>query len=122
MPQSMMLTASKTRIGTRTFAINRSRKYFYNADSFVPERWLPLSERPAEYANDQLSASRPFSVGYHSCIGKSLAWVELRLILCRLLWSFDISAVVGDETSFDDFRIIMMVQKEAVKLNIALHR
>jgi cytochrome P450 len=109
---------SQTRIGTRTFAINRSTAYFHDPDAFVPERWLPLAERPLEYHNDQLSASRPFSVGFHSCLGKPLAWVELRLVMCRLLWAFDFDNEGLDPVKFDDFQILMMVQKGALNLNI----
>ncbi|PSN61434.1 cytochrome P450 [Corynespora cassiicola Philippines] len=111
-----------TRLGTRTFAINRSPRYFHNADRFVPERWLPLGERPAEYADDKLSASRPFSVGFHSCLGKPLAWIELRLVMCRLLWKFDFAAMPGEEASFDDFPIIMLVQKGPVKVSVQVRK
>ena len=78
-----------------------------------------MDERPSEYANDQLSASRPFSVGFHSCLGQPLAWVELRLVLCRVLWAFDFDTDPNNCASFDDFPIIMMVQKGPVNLRIA---
>ncbi|KAI4121446.1 MAG: hypothetical protein LQ338_006353 [Usnochroma carphineum] len=107
-----------TRIGVRTFTVNRSSKYFHNADTFVPERWLPTDERPAAYADDQLTASRPFSVGFHACLGQRLAWVELRLVLCRLLWMFDIAEDPNKKVHFDDFPIIMMVQKGPVNLMV----
>ncbi|ORY03149.1 isotrichodermin C-15 hydroxylase [Clohesyomyces aquaticus] len=109
-----------TRIGSRTFAINRSPDYFYESDTFVPERWLPLSERPKQYHNDQLTASRPFSVGFHSCMGKSLAWVELRLVLCRLLWAFDLDNEGLEKVKFDNFPVLMLVQKSKLDLNIKL--
>jgi hypothetical protein len=37
-----------------------------------------------------MSSFRPFSVGRHSCIGMKLAYAEMRLIIARLLWAFDI--------------------------------
>lgn len=84
----------------------------------MPERWLPTDERPAAYADDQLTASRPFSVGFHACLGQRLAWVELRLVLCRLLWMFDIAEDPNKKVHFDDFPIIMMVQKGPVNLMV----
>ena len=37
----------------------------------------------------------PFSIGTRGCIGKSLALVELTLVLANLVWRFDIK---GDES------------------------
>ncbi|KAL8687368.1 MAG: hypothetical protein Q9218_006439 [Villophora microphyllina] len=109
----------QTRIGARTFTINRSPKYFHNPSSFVPERWLPAHQRPAPYQRDRLTASRPFSVGFHVCLGQRLAWVELRLVVCRLLWMFDFVEEAGEKrVEFDDFPVIMMVQKGAVRLRV----
>jgi len=77
----------------------------------VPERWLPKGERPELYDNDVLTASKPFSVGFHACLGQPLAWVELRLAMTRLLWAFDFSVDETDEVDYEDFPVIMLVQK-----------
>ena len=89
-------------------------------DSFVPERWLPKGERPTEYDNDQLSASKPFSLGFHSCLGRPLAWVELRLVLTRLLWAFDFIEDPVEHVNFDDFPVIMLIQKEPMKMRVRI--
>ncbi|PVH92480.1 putative RNA polymerase II mediator complex component Srb8 [Periconia macrospinosa] len=107
-----------TRLSARTYAINRSAEYFARPDDFVPERWLPPPERPAEFANDKLYASRPFSVGFHACLGKPLAWTELRLVVAKLLWTFDIWAKDGETSFFEDFPILLMVQKGPLRLGI----
>jgi cytochrome P450 len=57
-------------------------------------------------------------VGFHSCLGKPLAWIELRLVMCRLLWAFDFEDEVVPSVKFDDFPVLMMVQKGAVNLKI----
>ncbi|OJK02337.1 hypothetical protein ASPACDRAFT_1886661 [Aspergillus aculeatus ATCC 16872] len=106
-----------TRIGVRTFSVNRSTKYFCNPGTFVPERWLSESEgRPAEYAHDRLSASKPFSVGFHVCLGRPLAWLEMRLILTRTLWAFDLREEPSKAVWFDDFPTMMMVEKQPLML------
>lgn len=84
----------------------------------MPGRWLPQGERPAEYDNDQLSASKPFSVGFHSCMGRPLAWVELRLVVTRMLWAFDFSEETSERVEFDDFPVIMLIQKLAMKVRV----
>ncbi|TVY82835.1 Versicolorin B desaturase [Lachnellula suecica] len=107
-----------TRLAVRTFAVNRSKRLFANPDTFVPERWLQKGQRPSEYDGDHLSASKPFSVGFHSCLGRPLAWVELRLVVTRLLWAFDLSVDAGDEVNFDDFPVIMLIQKLAMNMRL----
>ena len=84
----------------------------------MPERWFPEDERPAEYARDQLSASKPFSIGFHSCLGRPLAWVELRLVLARLLWAFDFSEEPTERVDFDAFPVMMLIQKQPMKLRV----
>ena len=37
------------------------------------------------------SAFNPFSLGPRNCLGRNLAWLEMRLILAHLLWTFDVS-------------------------------
>ncbi|KAH7142783.1 cytochrome P450 [Dactylonectria estremocensis] len=59
-------------------------KYFKDPESFVPERWLG----DPRFDSDQKNALRPFSVGPRNCIGKNLAYAEMRLILARLIWNF----------------------------------
>jgi cytochrome P450 len=38
-----------------------------------------------------MAAFNPFLVGRHMCIGQKFAWAEMRLILARLLYAFDIT-------------------------------
>jgi cytochrome P450 len=45
------------------------------------------------FFNDRRDALHPFGEGPRKCIGMHLAWAEIRLILTRILWSFDIELV-----------------------------
>jgi cytochrome P450 len=67
--------------------MTRCPDFFSHADEFHPERWLddPL------FKNDQKQASQPFAVGPRNCIGMNLAYVELRLIMARVLWNFELT-------------------------------
>ena len=116
--QRSNLITFQTRLGVRTFAVNRSSRYFANPDFFVPERWLPEGERPSIYDNDQLSASKPFSVGFHRCLGRPLAEVELRLVLTRLLWAFDFVEEPAERVDFDAFPVMMLIQKQPMKMRV----
>ncbi|KAK8102596.1 hypothetical protein PG984_015742, partial [Apiospora sp. TS-2023a] len=60
---------------------------FRDPDAFVPERWL--DEHPA-YRDDNRECLQPFSVGSRNCIGQNMARHEMRLILAKLLFAFDL--------------------------------
>ncbi|KAH0349680.1 benzoate 4-monooxygenase cytochrome P450, partial [Aureobasidium melanogenum] len=68
-------------------AIYQSTTNFRSPASFVPERFLG----DPKYANDNFAALQPFSVGPRNCIGKNLAYHEMRLLLTMMLFNFDIS-------------------------------
>ncbi|KAF6235303.1 hypothetical protein HO173_006498 [Letharia columbiana] len=74
-----------TYVQVSTHAAHRSTANFKDPDVFIPERWLG----DKEFATDNKEASQPFSLGPRSCIGRNLAYLEMRLILARMLWSFD---------------------------------
>ncbi|KAL8414244.1 hypothetical protein RB594_005464 [Gaeumannomyces avenae] len=71
---------------------------YHNPDSFVdpgryhPERFLqpghPLYD--ARFKSDDIQAFQPFNHGPRDCIGKNLAYVEMRVIVARILLRFDI--------------------------------
>ncbi|KAI0473336.1 cytochrome P450 [Xylariaceae sp. FL0804] len=67
------------------WAINHSLDYWTEPQSFVPERWMG----DVRFADDQLEACQPFSVGPRNCIGRNLAYAEMRLILAKILYNFD---------------------------------
>ena len=76
------------------WASYRSDRNFTNPTEFAPERWLPSCE-DSKYNADNKAAFNPFSLGPHNCPGQNLAWLEMRLVLARLLWRFDLSIPPG---------------------------
>lgn len=57
---------------------------------FLPERWLPLDhlDSPIATTHDKKDMFQPSSVGPKACLGKGLAYAEIKLILARLVWNF----------------------------------
>ncbi|CZR56893.1 related to isotrichodermin C-15 hydroxylase (cytochrome P-450 monooxygenase CYP65A1) [Phialocephala subalpina] len=82
-------------VNVQPLSIHLSPRYFHDPTSFIPERWLPevATDPTSAYYNDRRSSVLPFSTGPRSCIGKALAWAEMRLLLAKLVWSFDIEEV-----------------------------
>ncbi|KAK3343689.1 benzoate 4-monooxygenase cytochrome P450 [Lasiosphaeria hispida] len=76
-----------TWVSTGYYAAPHSASNFKDPYEFHPERWL--SNNPT----DNLDASQPFGVGTRACIGKQLALTEIRLIMAKLHYKYDIEAV-----------------------------
>ncbi|GAB1196660.1 hypothetical protein APSETT444_005935 [Aspergillus pseudonomiae] len=71
----------------------RTPHNFTSPSEFAPRRWLGEDERFRGDLSKQKEAFNPFSLGSHNCPGQNLAWMELRLILARLLWRYDLAGV-----------------------------
>ncbi|KAM0490942.1 hypothetical protein ACHAP8_011080 [Fusarium lateritium] len=82
-----------TIIGIWQWPMFHNPKFFKDPESFVPERWLG----DPKYDSDKKAAMQPFSVGPRNCIGKNLAYAEMRLILAKLIWHFDLDLDPGSE-------------------------
>ncbi|KAL9126791.1 MAG: hypothetical protein Q9217_004218 [Psora testacea] len=70
-----------TRVGIPQKTVYRLPTNFVDPDVFVPERWLP--EADARYSRDNKAVFEPFMVGPRNCLGKTLAWAEIKLVLFR---------------------------------------
>ena len=83
-----------TSVSIPIYAISNSPLNWTEPESFVPERW---TGEDARFANDRREVSKPFSYGPRNCIGLNLAYAEMKLIIARLVWHFDIeNATEGD--------------------------
>ena len=96
-----------------TYSIQRDARNFSFPDAYLPERWLPASDRATRgIDNHNTAAFFPFSVGETSCAGKNLALLEMRVVLCWLFQRFDVrfaaQGVEGDswEESLEDYYIV----------------
>ena len=88
-------------IGVPHYAIHHNKGYFPEPFTFVPERWIAgarqnngiiTSEQSVSLAQSAFCA---FGVGRTSCIGKSLAYTEMSIILARIIWLFDVRLQPG---------------------------
>ncbi|KAJ5766345.1 uncharacterized protein N7511_003961, partial [Penicillium nucicola] len=80
--------AAGTIVSCHHYASYHSESNFAFPDRFMPERWLGTNP---VFENDQKDVLQPFSLGPRGCLGKALAYFEIRLILCKLLFNFDIT-------------------------------
>lgn len=80
------------------WATYQSPSNFQSPTSFLPERWLTESYKSfPSFGRDRKDALNPFSLGPHNCPGQNLAYLEMRLILARMVWNFDMDVPSGTE-------------------------
>ncbi|MCJ1388900.1 hypothetical protein MMC18_001751 [Xylographa bjoerkii] len=104
-----------TSVGVNQWAANQSASHFRDPEQFIPERWLD----DARYAADDREARQPFSLGPRNCIGKNLAYAEMRSIMARMLWHFEME-LCEDAEGWNDQRIFILWDKPALYVRLAV--
>ncbi|KAK5659144.1 hypothetical protein OQA88_1234 [Cercophora sp. LCS_1] len=76
-----------TTVSVHAWSATRSERNWERPPyEFLPERWMD-TER---FSRDQRAASQPFSLGPRGCIGRNSSLIETRLVLCHVLWGFEL--------------------------------
>ncbi|KAI0396358.1 cytochrome P450 [Xylariaceae sp. FL0594] len=75
---------------TSAWTMTHDERYFHDPFVFKPERWIDPD------CEDVKEASQPFSLGPRGCIGKNFAYLELNLILAKMLWTYDMELINKD--------------------------
>lgn len=108
------------------YAAARSPRNWARPDDFIPERWMGEVEGEGQgekggdlalFRGDAREASQPFSYGPRNCIGKNLAYVEMKVIMARLVWHFDVelessSSGANDEDDWFDQKVYTIWEKK----------
>jgi cytochrome P450 len=108
----------RTNISFSQWSAYRSPLNFSRPNEFIPERWLQ-SNRASQFSTDK-NTLQPFSFGPRNCIGKNLAYAELRLILSRMIWNFDLS-FPREMQGYDwaNQKTYVLVEKQPLKVRLS---
>ncbi|KAI0889808.1 cytochrome P450 [Annulohypoxylon maeteangense] len=96
-----------TSVSVSTTAAYRDPNYFKDPNEFVPERWMG----DPKYENDKRDARQPFSFGPRNCLGMGLAWHEMRLLLSKVIFNFDLELCDKSEDWFDQKIYVLWAKK-----------
>jgi cytochrome P450 len=75
------------------FVIHRDKRFWEDANKFLPERWERLSVKEA----GQKFIYLPFSRGVRSCIGEGFAWTEGILLIAAIAQEWKLRLAEGQE-------------------------
>ncbi|KAH9434808.1 hypothetical protein MCOR02_003771 [Pyricularia oryzae] len=108
----------KTSLTMNLWAMYRDPTNFHRPLEFIPDRWL--KDAPAEFDKDDRACFKPFSVGPRDCIGKNLAYAEMRLILAKMAWSLDLLSVEPDSQGWiEKQKIFGLWEKPPLNVKLA---
>jgi cytochrome P450 len=67
---------------------------------------------------DNHAAMNSFSFGPRNCLGKNLAYAEMRVILAKLVWHFDLELEPGMDDWVERHRLFMLWEKPALMVKM----
>ncbi|OHE96920.1 cytochrome P450 [Colletotrichum orchidophilum] len=102
-----------TTIGVAHWALYHNEKIFSKPFEFHPERWLG---DPA-FAGDHLEALKPFHIGPRNCLGMNLAYAEMKMILSKVLWNFDLQ-LAAQSTGWIDHDVYILYNKPPLMVHL----
>ncbi|KZL72932.1 cytochrome P450 [Colletotrichum tofieldiae] len=102
-----------TRVMVSQWPMYHNDKHFAQPDSFIPERWLG----DPRFVDDNKSALQPFSLGPRNCIGRNLAMSEMRVILARVIWNFDMQ-IADDSRNWTEQELFGLWKKGPLNVRL----
>lgn len=70
---------------------------------FKPERWIKTDEKGVETFDVHAGPTLQFGGGLRGCFGKKMAYLEMRIFVALLVWSFDLGVVPEKLRGFEAF-------------------
>lgn len=79
-----------TQLSTAFWAMHYNPEYYPEPLQFRPERWI-VGEAGSTTESVALAESAfcAFSAGSRGCVGKNMAWLEMRIVIAKTLWKFE---------------------------------
>ncbi|KAK6222910.1 hypothetical protein LQW54_000721 [Pestalotiopsis sp. IQ-011] len=99
---------------------HHSPRNFIDPEKFAPERWLPMKHPlyDPRYSADNKGACKPFSYGPRDCLGKNLAYAEMRLVVTKMLWNFDLELMPGQDDWVSRQRVFIVYNKSPLMIRL----
>ncbi|KAJ5106184.1 hypothetical protein N7456_002859 [Penicillium angulare] len=102
-----------TNLSIHQWALYRREKYFKDPNTYHPERFLS----DPEFMDDCFDAFQPFHTGPRNCLGRNLAYSEMRLILALVVFSFDMQ-LAEESSDWIKQRNFLMWEKGPLKVHL----
>ena len=94
-------------------AIHLNPLYYTSPDEFRPDRWINDPPPP-------IGAFLPFSDGVHNCIGKKMAEIEIKIILVKLVQTYQLQLIPNSTVEL--FTTITHGLKDGFSCNLTIRK
>ncbi|CAO3610605.1 unnamed protein product [Cunninghamella echinulata] len=112
-----LFVPKNTKIICNVYHSHLNEKYWPNASSFVPERWLD-----GDKSNADINYLMNFSLGSRNCIGKNFALMEMRLVLATLIKLYDFTAIPEEMKASEDVRHFITLTVASNQFKVLMRR
>ncbi|KAI0106434.1 cytochrome P450 [Nemania sp. FL0031] len=102
-----------TSVSVHATASYRDPNNFRDPDKFIPERWMG----DASFESDQRDARQPFSLGPRNCLGMGMAWREMRLLLAKVIFNFDLY-LCDKSRDWADQKVYILWEKKPLRCRV----
>ncbi|KAI1416404.1 cytochrome P450 [Hypoxylon sp. FL1857] len=111
----------KTVIGMALQTAQTSPLYFEDPLGYHPERFLSPSDPryEARFDRDEKRAFRPFSIGNRNCLGERFVLAEIKLMMAKTFWSFDMSLAENSDTDWMDQKAYLVFTPKPLFVKIS---
>jgi cytochrome P450 len=99
-----------TLVSTQSWASKHDPRYWHHPDAFLPERWI------GDGFGDRKEAFNPFLLGPRACLGINLAYLELRVILAKMVWAYEWEMVDKHVDWVRDNKMYVIWEKPQMKM------
>ncbi|KAF2101263.1 cytochrome P450 monooxygenase [Rhizodiscina lignyota] len=106
----------KVVVGIPQWAAGVSPEHFVDSHEFIPERFLPNKDE--KFNDDRKAVLQPFSAGPRNCLGRNLAYAEMKLILARIIFNFDLQLVDKELKWMEQQKVYVLWQKPELMVKV----
>lgn len=83
-------------VSTGLYCLSFNKDIYPEPFTFRPERWIVADDSHVGSSSDSVAKAQSgfcaFSTGSRGCVGKNLAWLEMRIVIAKALWMFEVKA------------------------------
>ncbi|KAF2770283.1 benzoate 4-monooxygenase cytochrome-like protein P450 [Teratosphaeria nubilosa] len=87
-----------TKVSVGFYCLSNNKDVYPEPFKFRPERWIADENDPKSVAQVQQAEAAfcAFSAGSRGCVGKNLAWLEMLLVIAKLVYRFQVKQDPGN--------------------------
>ncbi|RDL40046.1 Uncharacterized protein BP5553_00025 [Venustampulla echinocandica] len=109
-----------TVVGVNLHNVHNRSENFYKPREFHPERFLGKNDPrySAVFEGDRKEAFQPFSMGPRNCIGAKVFLAEARVVLARLIWTFDMLLAEPEALTWLDQKAWLVFEPKPLRVKL----